>query len=640
MVSLIFRLIGAVFLLVVIFAAETYLFVSQNLMANNELSLVDAGKIFIGQEPYPDVAAVFRIKDSATLQAVDAKFLFYDESDARDLIFLDENGAPAEDQTDRQLKETVPPSNDRFFLIKDLWAHSWVQRLFLHWILLALVLLISAKDTITSIMERSAPKRAEKALQKRAKKLIQQAEGWLKAGQTQKVREKMADPSLKQGLPKDVIIQLDFYLGKALLADGVTDEAIPLLKRASTEENEAEIQREIGAAIAKNPAKARTQDLPYMIAHVEANPSDTEFCRFFAGYAIKLQTKDKRSVRSLIKILDTPAGSPQIAEYLLKVLSEAPVQDEMAIDFYEHYKSVDPENPTPYLLLSEHKLTAGEFDTALDDLEKLLELDYENQRVHDMLFTIYQLKEKLNDLFQIYAVILEQVPNDPIALTQQRKIQQDPGFDQDDASSRSKMSLQEMLALRKGGDSSVETDILKKYERTLTIMFTDIKGYTKMTESQSPLETMQILQESDEILPPIIARHEGVVIKKIGDAFMARFETADSAVIASVQIQQAIWKNNKRREDEGKVRWEIRVGLNTGPVIVKDGDVFGDAVNTASRVESNSEANEVFVTEATKEAMSNKKIEFTHRGAKQVKGKAEPLQLFSVNFDLEGNSIS
>ena len=195
------------------------------------------------------------------------------------------------------------------------------------------------------------------------------------------------------------------------------------------------------------------------------------------------------------------------------------------------------------------------------------------------------------------------------------------------------MSLEDLLAMRKKGDSSADSTIMKKYEKLLTIMFTDIEGYTKMTASQSIVETMATLQESDEILPPIIEKHEGTVIKKIGDAFMARFDSADSALIAGVQIQQALHANNRKRQETNKAPWNIRIGLNTGPVIIKDEDIFGDAVNVASRVESNAESGEVYCTEDTVQASNHQSLKFELRDSRKVKGKTEPINLYALVFN-------
>ena len=119
----------------------------------------------------------------------------------------------------------------------------------------------------------------------------------------------------------------------------------------------------------------------------------------------------------------------------------------------------------------------------------------------------------------------------------------------------------------------------------------------------------------------MIDKIEGVIIKKIGDAYMARFDSPDSAIVAAVQIQQSIKLNNDRREDENKITWHIRIGLNTGNVILKDGDLFGDAVNVASRVESLALVDGVFCTLATCEAVSNSKVQFIKHQSKKLKGK-------------------
>ena len=193
--------------------------------------------------------------------------------------------------------------------------------------------------------------------------------------------------------------------------------------------------------------------------------------------------------------------------------------------------------------------------------------------------------------------------------------------------------MEELIAKTKDNKSEAEDILLKKYERILSIMFTDIEGYTRMTESQSIVETMAILQESDQIIVPIIKKHEGVVIKKIGDAFMARFDSPDSALMAGIQIQQAIFKNNQERQAAEKFAWNIRLGINTGSVFVKDGDIFGDAVNIASRVESNARVGEVYCTRETVQAIESQRFQFESRDSRKVKGKSEPIELLAVLFD-------
>jgi class 3 adenylate cyclase len=513
---------------------------------------------------------------------------------------------------------------------------TYLKKFYIPHALAFLFLLMLLKDVFSAISEKAAERASSpKARQKEVEKIVAQVESLSNKGKHEKVIKILDSKETRSKLGREME-KLDLFLGRAQIATGDPEQGLNQLKKyARTFKDDEDAAKEIGQYFADNKEAARQQDLPFLLAYLEDN-DDADFMKFVAEFALKHKAGSKGSLKGLIKICDAGHAPEELWEFILENLMKLETTDDVAMDFYESMKKKDPENAKPVLMLAEAKMASGDFDGALDELESLLNLDYENQRVHDMLFTIYQLKEKINDLYQIYNTILEQVEDEPIAMAQQRKIQQEPGFNSDLASSRQNLSLEELLAMRKDGDASVENDIMKKYERKLTIMFSDIKGYTRMTESQSPLETMQILQESDDIFLPIFKKHEGTLIKKIGDAFMARFDSADSALIACMQIQQAIHLNNKKREEAGKIRWEVRIGLNTGNVIVKDGDVYGDAVNVASRVESSGEANEVFCTEDTVNSVVNKKLQFQKRDLKKVKGKADAIQLYSAVFDLEG----
>jgi class 3 adenylate cyclase len=557
------------------------------------------------------------------------------QSDAGMYVCVDEKG-------ELSLGNCTADSGPPFQVISEkfpkvLLQNSFLLRFYILHLLVLLLLLGFLKDLFSAFKDRSASAAASpKARQKQAQALLKNLQSLSAKGKHDKVLELLAKPENKNLLGKEME-KTGLIAGRAYIATGDAENGLQYLRKyARNFKEDDEAALEVGNYLAEHPKDARLQDLPFLLVRLESDPDDLDFMKFMSDFCLKNKVSDKNSIRGLIQICATEAGSKELTDYVMEFLTQYESTDELAMSFFENLKKKEPENPRPVLMLAEGKMAAGKFDEALDELEELLNLDYENQRVHDLLLKVYQIKEQVNDLYDIYNKILEQLPGNEIAQAQQRKIQSDPSFNQELASSRQNLTLEQLLALRKSGDASVEADIMKKYERTLTIMFTDIKGYTSMTESQSPLETMQILQESDEILPPLIKKHEGTLIKKIGDAFMARFDSADSAIMAGIQIQQMIHRNNKRREEAGKIAWRIRIGLNTGKVMVKDGDVYGDAVNVAARVESSSEADHVFCTQETKEAVVNKKIQFEAKDLKKVKGKAEAIQLYSVVFDPAG----
>ncbi len=560
--------------------------------------------------------------------------VYEDEQSAQEYLDLDSSGNPTTNET--LTKAYAERLTHQSFLLNESIAFTF----FIHYFLGLIWILGFFQDLINAFKISNAGVKAgsKKSREKTIKKLLNKIETLIQKGDNRKIVETLMSSETRE-LLGNRLERFGLDLGRSQLAIGQSEDAIPILKRyASRFKDNYDAKVLIGKYFSENRKKARIQDMPYLLAFLDTS-EDVDFMSWLAKLAIKYKSNDRRTIRGLVKICSSEAVTPELQEHVLGVLSEYQEIDDVGEEFYENCKLSDAENPQPRVKLAEAKLASGRFEEALDELEELLNLDYENQKVHNMLFTIYQLKEQLNDLFLIYSTVLQDYPDEPIAIAQQRKMQLDPSFDQEKADQNSSLSMEELLDKRKKGDVDVEKSILKKYERQLTIMFTDIQGYTAMTESQSVVETMAILQDSEDIIPPIIVKHEGVVIKKIGDAYMARFDSSDSAVMAAVQIQQAIKLNNDRREAENKITWHIRIGLNTGNVILKDGDLFGDAVNVASRVESLALVDGVFCTLATCEAVSNTKVQFIKHQAKKLKGKLEVMDLFSVAFDPNGKGI-
>ena len=127
------------------------------------------------------------------------------------------------------------------------------------------------------------------------------------------------------------------------------------------------------------------------------------------------------------------------------------------------------------------------------------------------------------------------------------------------------------------------------------IMFTDIVGYTAIMGKDAQ-KAMKLLENNLSIQKPLIEQHQGKLLKTIGDGLLVAFNSAIGAVKCAKEIQ------NKLKDD---VDLNIRVGIHIGDVLFKDGDVFGDAVNIASRIEAFAQEGEIAVTEAVYQNIKN-----------------------------------
>ncbi len=165
--------------------------------------------------------------------------------------------------------------------------------------------------------------------------------------------------------------------------------------------------------------------------------------------------------------------------------------------------------------------------------------------------------------------------------------------------------------------------------RNLAIMLTDIKGFTSKTAGFSRAQTQELLSRHRELVLPVIEKFRGRLVKTIGDAFLAAFDSPTDAVLCGMEIQDVLRAHNAERAQQDRI--EIRIAINSGEVAVHDdGDVYGDPVNITSRLESIAEAGEVFFTEAVYLAMNKREVPSSEIGYRQFKGVPEKIKVFRV----------
>ena len=189
---------------------------------------------------------------------------------------------------------------------------------------------------------------------------------------------------------------------------------------------------------------------------------------------------------------------------------------------------------------------------------------------------------------------------------------------------------------------ALETAIKDKFTHTLTVMFTDLKGSTAITEKYGDLTTRQVIQHHNDIVMPAVKENNGTLVKSIGDGTLSHFENALDALRAAVRIQKGMDALNLSGTFPMPVL--MRIGIHTGHCILEKNDIFGDVVNTSSRFESSANPGEILFSEDTYNALSDKS-EIYCRFARQVtlKGKSEPFNAYKafwnpqeIEIDLKG----
>ena len=156
------------------------------------------------------------------------------------------------------------------------------------------------------------------------------------------------------------------------------------------------------------------------------------------------------------------------------------------------------------------------------------------------------------------------------------------------------------------------------------IMFTDIVGYTALMGKDEE-RAFDLLNKNRRIQKPIIEEYNGIWIKELGDGVMASFKTVSDAVNAAIKIQQAC---NAAKE------FQLRIGIHQGEVVIEENDMFGDAVNIASRIQSIASPGSIFVSEVVHHNVSNKNdihTEFVR--SENLKNVKEPVKIYRIKFD-------
>jgi adenylate cyclase len=159
-------------------------------------------------------------------------------------------------------------------------------------------------------------------------------------------------------------------------------------------------------------------------------------------------------------------------------------------------------------------------------------------------------------------------------------------------------------------------------ERKLSaIMAGDIVGYSRHMAEDEAGTYAELRSVFDELIAPTILRHHGQTFKTAGDGFLVAFPSVNEALDAATEIQRGFADR----------AFSLRIGINLGDVIEDNGDVFGDGVNVASRLESMAEPGSIFVSAAVVRSADRDRAKLFYRiGWRQAKNIPEPLDVYAV----------
>jgi len=189
--------------------------------------------------------------------------------------------------------------------------------------------------------------------------------------------------------------------------------------------------------------------------------------------------------------------------------------------------------------------------------------------------------------------------------------------------------------------------------QTITILFADIRGFTRISEHANPEKIVNLLNRYFSAMTEIIFAHGGTLDKYLGDGLMALFgaptatpDDASNALNAAVAMQRRLLGINRELREEGVAEIGVGMGLHTGEAIVgyigsdrrSEYTAIGDTVNTSSRLESNARGGEILISDATAKA-AHSRYKLKPREAIMVKNRQQPVNLWEVDWQRASGSF-
>src|SRR6516165_2965170 len=170
----------------------------------------------------------------------------------------------------------------------------------------------------------------------------------------------------------------------------------------------------------------------------------------------------------------------------------------------------------------------------------------------------------------------------------------------------------------------------ERVERRLAaILCADVAGYSRLMGADEEGTLAVLKSDRRELIDPLIAQHRGRIFKTTGDGILIEFASVVDAVRCAVVVQQGMEDRNANRPESERICF--RIGINLGDVIHDEGDIFGDGVNVAARLQTLAEPGEICVSASVREQVGQKlPIGFADKGQHGVKNIARPVRVYRV----------
>src|SRR6516164_2368319 len=175
--------------------------------------------------------------------------------------------------------------------------------------------------------------------------------------------------------------------------------------------------------------------------------------------------------------------------------------------------------------------------------------------------------------------------------------------------------------------------------RLAAILAADVAGYSRLIGADEAGTLARLKAIRAELIDPSIAAHHGRLVKTTGDGLLVEFSSVVDALRSASEIQAGMAERNAPVPQDQRV--EFRIGLNVGDVVVEDGDIFGDGVNVAARLEGLAEPGRICVSARVQEdAAGRLDLAFEDMGDQALKNIARPVRVYRVRDPAAVESLS
>ena len=171
--------------------------------------------------------------------------------------------------------------------------------------------------------------------------------------------------------------------------------------------------------------------------------------------------------------------------------------------------------------------------------------------------------------------------------------------------------------------------------RLAAVLAADVVGYSRLMagDEEGTLARLNVLRR--QFLEPTIAEHRGRIVKRTGDGLLIEFGSAIDATRCAVQTQQGMAKRNENVPADQRI--DMRIGIHIGDIIIEEGDIFGDGVNVAARLEGIAQPGGISISEdAWRQVQGKVTANFVDTGEQRLKNIPRPMRVYCLKLDGEG----